>query len=59
MCSDGCEYEYGFGSGVKGPPLFKLFKVYGTWQLASPNSALYSKEEKPEVMNKKQGKTFL
>lgn len=56
--------EYCLGSGVKGPPLFKQFKVYGTWQLASPNSTLYSEEKqtKPKrkcsnVMSKKHDKT--
>lgn len=33
-------WEYCLGCGVEGPPLFKQFKVYGTWQLASPDSIL-------------------
>lgn len=51
--------------GSKVLPLFKQFKVYGTWQLASPNSySLYSEEMKTktsrrsEAMSKKHDKTF-
>lgn len=59
--------EYCLGAGVKGPPLFKQFKVYGTWQLASPNSTLCTAKKKKkkkkietllEVMSKKHDKTF-
>lgn len=40
--------EYCLGAGVKGPPLFKQFKVYGTWQLVSPNSTLCTAKKKKD-----------
>lgn len=49
MYSDVCVYvTIAWALGSKGLPLFKQFKVYGTWQLSSPNSVQQRKQKDKE-----------